>query len=202
MRDGLPKLKKPSPIELQVIRASDFICFDADEHLNFEESKKVLQQLALACRKRGMGRAMVDLRDLPVPEKPRFTEAQLVGLVDAFRDAGFAHRQRLAILHSHDVHGTIRDFISIGRQRGLHTRAFLEYDKAMHWLAKATEPSAEHKQGAEVPIKKARSKAKGTGKATAAKKRKRATKPAAHSHLPLHPHSGDGHRDGATTPPH
>jgi hypothetical protein len=176
------KLKRPSPIELHVIRASDFICFDAEEHLNFEESKRVLQQLALASRKRGLDRAMVDLRELPVPEKPRFTDGELAELAGAFRDAGFTRRQRLAILHRHDVHGTIRKFTSIGRKGGLQVRAFLEYDEAMHWLGKTIEDVAEQKQGARVPI--LQKKRKGN----TAKKRAQA----AHSYL----YSTDG--TGAT----
>lgn len=181
-KNSSQKLKKPSPIELHVIRASDFICFDAEEHLNFEASKKVLQELALACRKRGLDRAMVDLRELPVPEKPRFTEAELAELAGAFRDAGFTRRQRLAILHRHDVHGTIRKFTSIGRKGGLQVRAFLEYDEAMLWLGKNIEDLAEQKQGARVPIKR---------KDNAAKERAQA----AHSHA----HSAGG--AGATLMP-
>lgn len=193
MTNASEKLKKLSAIELQVIRAGDFICFDAEEHLNFEESKKVLEQLALACRKRGIDRAMVDLRELPVPDKPRFTEAQLEGLVGAFRDSGFGHRQRLAILHRHDVHGTIREFTSIGRKRGLQVQSFFEYDKAMHWLGKSMEGRAEQKQGAEVPILKKKGTSKGKSKNTAAKKR--ALKPATHSRW--QPYSHDGRGDGA-----
>jgi hypothetical protein len=174
------KLKKPSPIELHVIRASDFICFDAEKHLNFEASKKVLQELALACRKRGLDRAMVDLRELPVPEKPRFTDAELVELAGAFHDAGFTRRQRLAILHRHDVHGTIRKFTSIGRKGGLQVHAFLEYDEAIHWLGKTIEELAEQKQGASVPI---------------LRKKRKDNAQAAHSHV----HSAAG--AGATLTP-
>jgi hypothetical protein len=48
--------------ELQVIRANEFVCLDANEHLDFEASKKALQELAQACRKRGLNRALLDLR--------------------------------------------------------------------------------------------------------------------------------------------
>jgi len=147
-------LKKPAPIEFDVIRASDFVCFDADEHLDFEESKKVLQELALACRKRGLNRAMLDLRDLPVPEKPRFTNAELALLAGAFREAGFSQRQRLAVLYQQDVHGTIRSFTSIGRKQGMQVQAFDKLENAMHWLWKETPHPAEHKCGTEVPILK------------------------------------------------
>lgn len=146
------KLKKPILTGFDVIRASDFVCFDADQHLNFEESKKVLQELALACRKRGLDRAMVDLRDLPVPDKPRFTNAELGSLIGAFCAAGFTQQQRLAVLYRQDVHATIRNFTSIGQKRGLQVQAFDKLDNAMHWLWRETENPAECKPGTEVPI--------------------------------------------------
>jgi hypothetical protein len=37
------------PIELQLIRGSDFVCIEADEHLNFEEDGKVLQIWQAEC---------------------------------------------------------------------------------------------------------------------------------------------------------
>jgi hypothetical protein len=151
-------LKKPMPIEFDVIRASDFVCFDADEHLDFEESKRVLRELAVACRKRGLARAMVDLRDLPVPEKPRFTDAELASLIDAFCAASFSHRQRLAVLYRQDVHGTIRNFTAIGRKKGLQIQAFDKLDNAMHWLWKETADPVDQKHGTEVPIVQARKK--------------------------------------------
>src|SRR5947208_11951203 len=89
-------------LELQVIRASEFVCLDPDEHLDFEASKKALQLLALACHKRGLNCAVVDLRSLPVPSKPQFTKTQLAALVGTFRDAGFSRQQRLALLYHQD----------------------------------------------------------------------------------------------------
>jgi len=151
--------------QFQVIRASDFVCFDAEKHLDFDESKRVLQELAMACRKRGLDRAMVDLRDLPVPAKPRFTWAQLAEMAGAFRAAGFTGRQRLAVLHSHDTHGTIRDFVTISRMRGLQVEAFNAFDNAIHWLGKNAEHPAEHKHGTEVPIVRKALSAKAKAKA-------------------------------------
>ena len=149
---GSPVTRKNHGHQFQVIRASDFVCYDAEKHLDFEESKRVLQELTLACRKRGLDRAMVDLRDLPVPEKPRFTTVQLVEMAGAIRAAGFTSRQRLAVLHSHDTHGTIRDFVSISRMKGLQVEAFRRFDDAMHWLGSGAENPVEHKLGVEVPI--------------------------------------------------
>jgi hypothetical protein len=140
------------PIELHLIRASDFICIDADEHLDFEESKKALQKLAMACRKRGLQHAMIDLRDVPVSDKRRFTNAELAGLVGAFREAGCSRSLRLAILYRRDVYGGIRNFTFFSRMRGLQVQAFHEFESAIHWLWEDTEISLEEKHGVEVPV--------------------------------------------------
>ena len=139
------------PIELQVIRAIDFVRLDADDHLNFEESKKALQELAMACRMRGLDRAMLDIREVPVLDKPRFTDVELAALVGAFREAGFSQRQRLVILYRQDIYDRVRNFTFFSRMRGLHVQAFHEFEEAMHWLWQSTE-NFDHKDGIKVPI--------------------------------------------------
>ncbi len=142
--------RKTMPVELQVIRASEFVCLDANEHLDFDASRKALQGLAQACIKRGLDRALLDLRGLPILPKPHFSVSELGALVGAFRSAGFGRQQRLAILHEHDVHGIIRNFTFFSRLRGLQVQAFREFEKAMHWISeKEVHPCP---PGAEVPI--------------------------------------------------
>ena len=140
------------PIELHLIRASDFVCIDANEHLDFEESKKALQKLALACQKRGLHHAMIDLRDVPASDKRRFTNDELVGLVGAFREAGCSRSLRLAVLYRRDVYGGIRNFTFFGRMRGLQVQAFQEFESAVYWLWNNSEISTEQKHGVKVPI--------------------------------------------------
>jgi len=53
-------------VELQVIRASEFIRLGADKYLDLEASKVALCALAQACCKRGCKCALVDLRTLPL----------------------------------------------------------------------------------------------------------------------------------------
>ena len=141
------------PVALQVIRASEFIRLDADEHLDFAASKQALQVLAHACHKRGLDRALMDLRSLPVLDRPHFTPTELAALVGTFREAGFTRQQRLAILYRHDVHGGIRSFAFISRLRGLQVRAFDEFEAAMQWLSEETTgPVTRRSQGVPVPI--------------------------------------------------
>lgn len=146
--------QKTMPIELHLIRANDFVRMDADEQLDFEESKQALQGLALACRKRGLDRAMLDLRDLPVPEKPKFTMAELAALVKAFCDAGFTRQQHLAVLYDHDIHRGIRNFTFFSRLPGIQVQAFNDFESAITWLRRDPGKSPELQRGAPVPIRK------------------------------------------------
>jgi hypothetical protein len=147
------------PVELQIIRASEFVCLDADEQLDFASSKQTLQSLAHACRKRGLDRALLDLRALPVPDKPLFTPTQLAALIGTFREAGFGRQQRLAILYKTDPHGGVRTFAFIGRIQHLQVRAFDEFEAAFHWLSEETESKARENE-ISIPIKKRQSDAK------------------------------------------
>src|SRR5271163_1264168 len=123
------------PTELQVIRASDFIRLGAKGEFDMNASKEVLAEIAGACRKRGIDRAMLDLRALQPKPTPIFSPTDLAKLVNTFREIGFTHRQRLAILYSSDPHHRARMFAFIGTLRGWHVAAFGEFEEAMAWLS-------------------------------------------------------------------
>jgi hypothetical protein len=142
---------------LQLINAGEFIRLDTKEHLDFAASKGVLQSLAYSCRKRGVGSALLDLRALPVLEKPWFTSAEIAGLVQTFRDAGFSKNHSLAVLYRQDPHRGIRNFAFISRMKGLQVQAFTEFEEAFQWLS--AEPKVRDEKGDTVPI------FKGTGSA-------------------------------------
>ena len=147
------------PLELQIIRASEFVRLGPEDHFDLKESRKELVLLAKACRKRGIGQALLDLRRLPVPEKPLFNATQLASLVDTFREAGFTDDQRLAVLYKTDPHHGARMFAFISAMRGCQVRAFQDFEEAMHWLSeikKETEP----RLGVAVQIASARTGAK------------------------------------------
>ena len=135
------------PLELQIIRASEFVRVNASEQLDFEASVKALQMLALACRMRGLNSAIVDLRGMPVPSKPQFTTKQLAGLVSAFRQAGFSRHERLAILYSVDVYGGTRTFAFLSRLSGLQVQAFAEFERAFEWISEDRESNLESRPG-------------------------------------------------------
>jgi len=154
------------PLELQVVRASEFVRLGAEGHLDFDASKKALQTLARACWKRGLKRALLDLRALPVPPKPVFTPTQLAALVQTFGGAGFTRHHRLAVLYRVDLHGGARRFAFIGRRQGWQVEAFSDFEKALHWLSGDDEQRMDG-AGEEISIKMSKPAAKSWKSATA-----------------------------------
>jgi len=123
------------PFELHIIRAHEFVRLDPQHHLHLQGSEHALHAIALACRKRGIDRAILDLRSLPIPSKPLFTRDELSTLVETFRRAGFSRKQRLAVLYRSDPHRGVRKFAFISTLRGWNVRAFSEFEKAFEWLS-------------------------------------------------------------------
>jgi hypothetical protein len=148
------------PLELQIIRSTEFVRLDAQGELDFQKSKEALATLAGACRKRGLDRALLDLRALPVPPKPLFTTAELAALVETFREAGFGPHQGLAVLYRNDPHRGARRFAFISRLKGWQVRAFGDFEAALLWLSEEQAGPAE-RRGRVVPIQFGKRRGKG-----------------------------------------
>jgi hypothetical protein len=118
-------------MELQIIRASEFIRLGAHGQLDLKASREVLVVLADACRKRSIDRALLDVRDIHT----NLTPSDLAELVQAFREIGFTVNQRLALLHRGDQNYRARMFAFIGALRGWTLRAFDSYEDAIGWLS-------------------------------------------------------------------
>ncbi len=131
------------PLELQIIRASEFIRLGARGHFDLMASKAALAEIAAACRKRGLNQALLDLRALRLGPKPVFSPADLIELVNTFREVGFTHEQRLAILYQSDPHHRARLFAFLSIVRGWHVQAFGEFEPALAWLSDVTESPAD-----------------------------------------------------------
>jgi hypothetical protein len=144
------------PLELHIIRATDFVRVDPQGHFDLAASKAALALLAGACRKRGINQALMDLRALQPGPKPVFTPADLVELVNTFGEVGFTHRERLAILYHSDPHKRARLFAFLSTIRGWNVRAFGDFEKALLWLSSSQEsPSKPKRSPAEkqIPIR-------------------------------------------------
>ena len=123
------------PQEIQIIRAAEFIRLGAEGHFDPAASQLALAKLIRACRKRGIGQALMDLRELQPGPKPVFTVDDLVELVNTFRDIGFTRNQRLAVLYETDPHHRARLFAAISEGRGWKVEAFGNFEDALLWLS-------------------------------------------------------------------
>jgi len=130
-------------MELQIIRAHEFIRLGPRGHFDLKASRAVLAVLAGACLKRGIHQALLDLRALHPGPKPVFSPSDLVTLVNTFRQIGFTHRQRLAVLYRSDPHQRASMFASIARLRGWSVKAFDHYEEAVTWLSRAEQEASE-----------------------------------------------------------
>lgn len=135
------------PLELQIIRAREFVQLGAEGKFDFESTRAVLKTLAAACRKRGIERAMVDVRE----SSSNLTPDDLAALVNGFTEVGFSPGLRLAILHGGDQQYRAKLFAFISALRGWNVQAFEKFEEAFDWLSCAEEKRGE--PGAEaVPI--------------------------------------------------
>lgn len=138
------------PMELQIIRASEFIRLGAEGKLDLKASREILAMLADACRKRGIDRALMDARNI----RAELTPTELAELVNAFREIGFTENQRLALLHTGDQNYRARMFAFIGSLRGWNLQAFDSYEEAINWLSANSVKGDEESQPVpkEIPV--------------------------------------------------
>ena len=131
------------PLELQIIRAAEFVRLGAHGHFDLAASKAALAVLVGSCRKRGINQALMDLRALQPGPKPVFTRSDLIALVNTFREIGFTEQQRLAILYQSDPHRRARLFAFLSKLHGWTVQAFSDYEEALHWLSSGQEAIAQ-----------------------------------------------------------
>src|SRR5689334_4553837 len=131
------------PLDVQIIRASEFIRLGAKGRVDLKASREILAEIARACRKRGVDRALIDVRALHPGPKPAFSIQDLAGLVSTFHDIGFRRELRLAVLYSSDPHHRARLFAFLSNLHGWQVRAFGDFEEAIIWLweTETTKPS-------------------------------------------------------------
>src|SRR3954464_9116821 len=123
------------PLELQIIKAREFVRLNPRQEFDLPASKAALAALAAACRKRNIDQAMLDLRELQPGPTPVFSPSDLSELVNTFHEMGFQMDQRLAVLYSADPHRRARLFAFISTLKGWNVGAFDDFEDALLWLA-------------------------------------------------------------------
>lgn len=120
------------PVDVQIIRACEFIRLGARGEFDFESTRSILITMADACRKRGVERALIDVRSA----SSGLTRNDLAALGETFREAAVSRRLRLAILHRKDQGDNAKLFAFFSAMRGRDVRAFLSFEEGLVWLSK------------------------------------------------------------------
>ncbi len=118
-------------VQIEIIRAAEFIRFGTKGEFDLLASCAALTSLAEACKRRGMSRALLDVRNARAELSPH----ELAAVVNAFCDIGFSRDLRLAILHAADRYQRARLFAFISRIKGWNVRAFGDFEQALFWLS-------------------------------------------------------------------
>jgi hypothetical protein len=148
------------PLELQIIRASEFIRVGAPGQIDLAMSCEILQKLAGACRLRGIERALLDLRDVHPGRAPMLSRDDLASLVGTFCSIGFSDRLRLVLLYSSDPHHRARMFALMSVLHGWNVKASENFEEAVHWLSLEQGPDErKHPSAQAVPVRGARTPA-------------------------------------------
>lgn len=136
------------PVDLEIIRASEFLRMGSHGEFDLAASCALLAKLARACRLRGIHRALIDVRQSRAP----LTPTEIAALVNAFHEIGFTRDLRLAILHSGDPSHRARTFAFLSRMRGWMVRAFGDFEEAIYWLSAAEKPVRKSATGLRLPV--------------------------------------------------
>ena len=143
-------------LQLEVIRAAEFVRVGAHGEFDLPASQNALAMLATACLKRGVERAVLDLRKVQIGTRPAFTTADLLELLNTFPHVGFSKRFRLAILYTCDPHKRARLFAFLSTLHGWSVSAFGDFEHALLWLSQEARPSLHVDQpsrGTSIPIR-------------------------------------------------
>jgi hypothetical protein len=120
------------PTDLHIVRTSDFLRLDASGKFDFDQTARVLSDLARACCSKGVHYALLDARDA----QGTLTTTELYQLAKVFAESGFKKTDCLAVLHRYG--GKLADiFASFADERGMTVRAVESYEEAMDWFSTA-----------------------------------------------------------------
>lgn len=139
------------PVDIEIIRACEFVRFGTQGEFDFESTRAVLLKLIDACGKRNIERALLDIREA----SSRLTRDDLMALVNVFGESVVSKRLRVAILHTSRQTHRAKLFAFLNVISGRHVRAFETFEKGLVWLSKARgeEDSEAAAGGQPVPIR-------------------------------------------------
>ena len=120
------------PVNLHVIKTSDFVCLDGQGRFDVWQSKAMLEQIARTCVERGINCALLDVRDM----RTDMTSQDLQLLASAFPSMGFEKDHRLAVLHRF-FSNRADVFAMFANEQGWNVKAFDTYEDAIAWFSES-----------------------------------------------------------------
>ena len=141
------------PLNLEIIRFSEFVRLGAQGRPDLAASREALLQLAAACRLRGVHRALLDLREVHPGPVPALTTDDLAALVSTFREAGFSRSHRLAVLYAEDPHHRTRQFAFLTTMHGWNVKASDNFEELLLWLSRGVQGDVRNEAGKQkIPV--------------------------------------------------
>ena len=136
------------PIDIEIIRASEFIRMGTHGKFDFESTRAMLLKLTEACGKRRIERALIDIRDA----SSALTRDDLVALAKIFGESVISKRLRVAVLHRSGQGYRAKLFAFLNAVQGRYMRAFETFEKALCWLSTEKDPEEPGGSAQAVPI--------------------------------------------------
>jgi hypothetical protein len=139
------------PVELQIIRACDFVRMGTQGEFDFEKTREALTDLASACRRRGVHRALIDVRHAHSNLSPN----DIAALVTVFSENAVSKYLRLAIVYAGRQSYRTKLFVFFSSMRARKVRAFEDFEEALVWLSKPDKirPGEEEEEEDEFEVK-------------------------------------------------
>jgi hypothetical protein len=125
------------PHDLSIVKAGEFIRLGSEGKVDFAGSRKMLVSLAQALVRRGVDKAILDVRR--VSAEPPLTYTQLYELSKAFLEAGFGRQHRLAVLVAPSRYEKAEFFAICASGHGWNCFAFDTFEDAFDWLSETVE---------------------------------------------------------------
>ena len=121
------------PFQLSIVRAGEFIRAGSNGRLDLDETRRILLSLADALVRRGVDRAILDLRKNTI--EPPLTYTQLYDLARTFQLAGFGPKHKLALLVQPNKYDKAQFFAICVSGRGWNCHPFDQFEDALEWLS-------------------------------------------------------------------
>jgi len=116
---------------VKIIRASDFIRFDAEKRPSIAAGRDSLRALGQLCLDQGINRVLIDCRAVEQP----LTIADLYTLISALPELGFPRHVWIALLPKDGYFDRAQFAGLCAANRGWRVEPFRQFEEAIEWMS-------------------------------------------------------------------